>query len=128
MGLIGMTWVVFLSCTAGFAQETPAFRTVWVLGTNTEGQLGDGSVDHNGITPYRNPKRVEALPDIQSVRCDDCFLADVPFNNSQVTPYIIALDAGGDVWAWRTNFHGELGRPTTAAGVRFRLVVAAGKE
>jgi T5SS/PEP-CTERM-associated repeat protein len=68
--------------------------TVWVIGNNDNGQLGDGTVTGQLI-----PEQLVALSGVSTVSAKDL--------------YSMALKQDGTVWAWGYNTSGQLGDGTT---------------
>ncbi|NOK16163.1 RCC1 domain-containing protein [Corallococcus carmarthensis] len=68
--------------------------TVWSLGTNGNGQLGDGTQ-----TERRTPVRAQGLTGVLSVATGDF--------------YTVAVKSDGTVWVWGSNNFGQLGDGTT---------------
>ncbi|MEI6728072.1 MAG: hypothetical protein WCK98_00320 [bacterium] len=65
---------------------------VWAWGSNSYGQLGDGTtIDNNA------PTIVSGLPQIQAI--------------SVGQEHVLALDINGDVWSWGRNLETETGQP-----------------
>jgi alpha-tubulin suppressor-like RCC1 family protein len=74
--------------------------TVWAWGSNTYGQLGDGSpLRRLTPVPVKNPSGAGYLSSIVSV--------------SVGTNYSLALASNGSVFAWGQNNYGQLGDGTT---------------
>ncbi len=69
--------------------------TVWAVGTNAVGELGDGTIDPTAITS--TPVQVLGLSNIIQVAAGD--------------QGGFALAADGAVWGWGLNQYGELGVP-----------------
>lgn len=69
--------------------------SVWAWGDNDFGSLGTGDT-----TPVTTPVPVRSLPpDVESIAAGDT--------------HTLALDSHGNVWAWGSNSHGQLGDGTT---------------
>ena len=94
--------------------------SVWSMGCNTYGQLGNGSI---GPTPTnRTPTQIESLHSIVRVIAG--------FRHS------LALDAEGTLWVWGHNEHGQLGNgttetsslPVTVEGIGRVTQIAAGHD
>lgn len=71
--------------------------TVWTWGSNSQGQLGDGTY---GFTPRTTPAQVSGLTNVVAVAAG--------------TDFTLALRSDGSVWAWGNNASGQLGDGTTA--------------
>ena len=84
--------------SAGFVHSLAvrADGTVWAWGSNTYGQLGDGTT-----TTRLRPVQVPGLHGVVAVAAG--------------TVHSLALTADGTVWAWGSNAYGQLGGGTTAA-------------
>jgi alpha-tubulin suppressor-like RCC1 family protein len=75
---------------------------IWAWGTNTVGQLGTGSVD---------PPSTQPITHIYAVKVDTSMMP-LPLNVLQITAgldHSLVLLSGGSVWAWGSNFFGQLG-------------------
>src|SRR6185312_15197966 len=70
--------------------------TVWAWGSNTSGQLGDGTT-----TQRAAPVQVTGLSGVTAIAAGS--------NHS------LAVKSDGTVWAWGTNAAGQLGDGTTGA-------------
>jgi alpha-tubulin suppressor-like RCC1 family protein len=68
--------------------------TVWTWGSNSNGQLGDGTTTDNSV-----PRPVSGLSDVVSVAAGGY--------------HTIAVKFDGTVWAWGSNSNGQLGDGTT---------------
>ncbi len=68
--------------------------TVWTCGSNSDGQLGDGT-----FTTRTTPVQVTGLTDITAIAAG--------------YQYTLALENDGTVWAWGDNGYGQLGDGTT---------------
>ena len=91
-----------ITAIAADAYHTIALRndgTVWAWGANCFGQLGDGTGGW-GISRY-TPVQVQNLNNVTAI----------------ATGYhhTVALRSDGTVWAWGTNWFGQLGDGTTTA-------------
>jgi alpha-tubulin suppressor-like RCC1 family protein len=69
--------------------------TVWAWGSNSQGQLGDGT-DTDRLTPVQVP----GLTDFTALAAGDA--------------HSLAVRRDGAVWAWGSNFYGQLGDGTTS--------------
>ncbi len=70
--------------------------TVWTWGTNTAGQLGDGTT-----TQRNTPVQVSGLTNITAIAA------------SSFSSHALALKNDGTLWAWGNNSTGQLGDNTT---------------
>jgi Concanavalin A-like lectin/glucanases superfamily/Regulator of chromosome condensation (RCC1) repeat/Chitobiase/beta-hexosaminidase C-terminal domain/Putative Ig domain/Glucodextranase, domain B/Putative binding domain, N-terminal/Viral BACON domain len=70
--------------------------TVWSWGSNSFGQLGDGT-----RTPHPSPAQVPSLSGVVAIAAGQS--------------HSLALKDDGTVWAWGWNIHGELGDGSTLA-------------
>ncbi len=70
--------------------------TVWTWGSNSDGQLGDGTT-----TTRTQPRQVPGLSGVARVSAGRC--------------HTLALKSDGTVWAWGCNYWGQLGNGTTAS-------------
>ncbi len=91
----GLTDVVTLAAKGNHALAVRGDGTVWAWGANTQGQLGDGTT-----TRRLTPVRVSGLTDVVAV-------------SAGIGSFSLALSADGTVWAWGSNFRGQLGDGTT---------------
>lgn len=92
-----LTGVVAVSAGQTHNLAIDATGAVWAWGTNSFGQIGDGS--------DQNARRVP-------VRVDDTELTGavaVAAGGLFEPSHSLAIDAGGAVWAWGANFNGQLG-------------------
>jgi alpha-tubulin suppressor-like RCC1 family protein len=89
--------------------------TVWAWGSNSDGQLGNGTTTDSSI-----PVQVSGLSDVIAVAAGSA--------------HTIALKGSGTVWAWGSNSNGQLGNGTTTDsstpvqvnGLSGMIAVAAG--
>ena len=91
--------------------------TVWAWGSNSKGQLGDGTT-----TDRSTPVQVRGLTNVYSVATGE--------------KHSLAVKGDGTVWAWGSNSYGQLGDGTTAdrtipvqvqgLGAVFAVVAAGG--
>jgi alpha-tubulin suppressor-like RCC1 family protein len=72
--------------------------TVWAWGSNSNGQLGDGTT-----TDSVAPVQVSGLSDVTAIAAGSA--------------YTVALKSDGTVWAWGSNSNGQLGDGTTTDSV-----------
>jgi len=75
--------------------------TVWAWGKNY-GQLGDGTTQ--GDYSYTPPVQVKGISDVKAIT-----VAVVTFSSG----HSLALKKDGTVWAWGSNYYGQLGDGTT---------------
>jgi RHS repeat-associated protein len=75
--------------------------TVWGWGINTYGQLGNGSTTNSDV-----PVQVSGLTNAVQVSDDQDTNSGAPINTA------LALDANGAVWAWGSNYLGQVGNGT----------------
>jgi alpha-tubulin suppressor-like RCC1 family protein len=87
--VLGLTDVIALSNSGRFALR--ADGTVWAWGSNTSGELGNGT-----FTASTVPVRVTGLTDVVAI--------------ADAGGTVYALRADGTVWAWGSNYIGQLGR------------------
>jgi alpha-tubulin suppressor-like RCC1 family protein len=73
-----------------FRMALRADGTVWTWGSNSRGQLGDGTT-----ISRREPQMVQGLPRLVSIAAG--------------ITHSLALASDGTVWSWGSNFHGQLG-------------------
>lgn len=89
---------VALEAGGAHALALTADGTVWAMGANHAGQLGDGTTDsRDRPTPVRWPEDAHVAP-----------IAQIAASNTAS----FALDADGQLWAWGSNANGELGNGT----------------
>jgi len=67
--------------------------TVWAWGSNSNGQLGDGTTNN-----FTKPAKVAGLSDVTSVAAGEA--------------HSLALKKDGTVWAWGSNINGQVGDGT----------------
>ena len=94
-GAGNLTGVVAVAGGANHSLALTSTGIVYAWGSNTYGQLGDGST-----TDRYSPVQVSNLPGIVAIAAGD--------SDS------LALDANGQVWAWGYNYDGELGNGLTS--------------
>lgn len=94
--VIGINGVIAVSGgQAGYhSLALKADGTVWAWGKNTEGQLGDGTLNNSNV-----PVQVTGLSNIIAIAGGEY--------------HSLALKADGTVWAWGRNSNGQLGDSTT---------------
>ncbi len=91
--VLGLTDVVAIHAGGGHSLALTSGGRVWAWGSNSSGQLGDGT------TRSRNePVHVSGLIDVVAI--------------SAGSGHSLALTSGGRVWAWGYNFSGQLGDGT----------------
>ena len=91
--------------------------SVWSWGTNTKGQLGDGTVLLRGV-----PVQVSSLANVVAIAAGDA--------------HSLALESDGTVWAWGTNAFGQIAGgglafravPGQVSGLSNIVAIAAGSE
>jgi len=69
--------------------------TVWTWGSNSKGQLGDGTTQGQRSTPWQ----VSKVSDVVAVAAG--------------WDHTVALDSNGSVWTWGWNKYGQLGNDST---------------
>src|SRR5438128_148657 len=79
---------------AGFTVVVTPDGSVWTWGSNTNGQLGDGTT-----TSHATPAVLSTLSGVTQV--------------ASGASHTIALKSDGTVWAWGANSFGQLGDQTT---------------
>lgn len=77
-----------------FSLALKADGTVWAWGSNSAGQLGNGTNGDNAT-----PVQVSSLTGVTAIAAGDLFA--------------VALKSDGTVWAWGHNDHGQLGNNST---------------
>jgi len=104
--------------------HTAALRgdgTVWAWGSNTRGQLGDGTT-----TTRSTPVQVQGLSNVVAITAGFSILSS----------HTVALRSDGTVWAWGPNGAGELGvgsttdhwRPVQVQGLSNVVEISAGNS
>lgn len=92
---INVTSITAVSTGNAFSLALKSDGTVWGWGQNTIGQLGN-----TALNPQQtNPKKIEAFDSVIAI--------------SAGSTHALALKSDGTVWAWGSNFNGELGNGTT---------------
>jgi len=86
-----------VSAAQNFAAAIKTDGTLWAWGTNTSGQLGNGTT----VLYYSSPILVGALTNWSQV--------------SAGTGFTAAVKTDGTLWAWGTNNAGQLGNGTNTA-------------
>ena len=94
----GLTGVTAIAAGYSHCLAVKADGTVWAWGTNTSGELGNGTT-----TASTTPVQVSGLTDIVAV-------VAAKFSGD----YSLALKKDGTVWGWGENGSGQLGNGTTA--------------
>ncbi len=92
--VVGLEGVVGIAAGMVHNLAVKSDGTVWAWGKNTNGQLGDDTIEDRNA-----PVQVQGLTDAVSV--------------SAGYMHSLALMRNGTVWAWGDNSHGELGNGTT---------------
>ncbi|MFH2010919.1 MAG: hypothetical protein ABI333_30245 [bacterium] len=90
---IDCDWVAFSGCGL-YGCLVRADGTAWCWGSNTYGQIGDGTT-----IDRKSPVAVEGLDNVRSIR--------------YVGHYSCATTADGSVWCWGRNEYGQIGDGTT---------------
>ena len=88
----GLSGVVSVAAGSNFSLAARSDGSVWAWGADDVGQLGDG-----GMVSRATPQQVPGLSGIVAVAADPNWLSSY------------ALSSDGTVWAWGSNFHGQLG-------------------
>jgi len=91
---VPLTGVTAISALGAHSLALKSDGTVWAWGSNTHGQLGDGTT-----TDSPTPVQVSSLTGVTAVATGE--------NHS------LALKSDGTVWAWGNNANGRLGDGTT---------------
>jgi len=97
--VIGLTNVIAIAGCGAEAIHSLALKsdgTVWSWGTNTQGELGDGTNDERHV-----PGQVSGLTGVTKI--------------SGGESHSMALKNDGTVWTWGSNFFGQLGDGTTTS-------------
>lgn len=92
----GLDRVASLASGGAFTLALREDGTVWAWGSNSYGQLGDGST-----TARAMPAQIAGLTDIVELAAGE--------------NHALALQADGSVWAWGYNKYGQLGDNSTTA-------------
>ncbi|HDG68375.1 MAG TPA: hypothetical protein ENG11_04440, partial [candidate division Zixibacteria bacterium] len=96
-----LSGIVAISAGANHSLALDSSGTVWAWGANWEGGLGIGSADHN---PHPLPVRVKDSTGAGVLSAVAQIVAGASFS--------LALDSAGFVWAWGSNYNGQLGNHT----------------
>jgi len=89
--VLGITNIVAISQGGDARYVLDQNGKVWAWGTNSSGQLGDGTTTDNFT-----PTIVKNLPQIKAISAG--------FNS------VLALDTNGDVWAWGRSSENQIGQ------------------
>lgn len=96
----------------GFTAILKADGTVWTIGKNDNGELGDGT----------NKEKIEAV----QVKIDDnTYLTNI-VKISVGTNHVLALTKDGKVYAWGANTYGQLGQNNKVSSNYAKLVLGEG--
>jgi alpha-tubulin suppressor-like RCC1 family protein len=95
----GISDIVQIDAGKDFTIALKADGTVWAWGTNTSGQLGNGSTAMGQPFPLQVGASVAGFNNIIAVSAGDS--------------HAIALKSDGTVWVWGRNSEGQLGNGTT---------------
>jgi len=91
------------SISAGY-KHSMAIRadgTLWAWGKNIDGQLGDGTTE-NRLYPYK------VMDSVVAVSASRNSMYDIkPYEPNYC--YSMAIKADGSLWAWGSNYYGQLG-------------------
>lgn len=87
----------YISATYSWSLAIDKYGRAWAWGYNSRGQLGNNSVTSVG-TPVSVLGQVKTFCQIQGTQT-----------------HSIGLDKNGGVWCWGYNYHGQLGRNSTAS-------------
>lgn len=105
----GLSGIVAVSAGKSFSMALKSDGTVWVWGSNTYGQLGNGSTARKIY-----PVQVRSLPVTVGIECG--------YYSAR------AVDSDGSVWGWGDNYYGGLGdgtRTTRLVPIRLSLLTDA---
>ncbi|MCD1260358.1 S-layer homology domain-containing protein [Paenibacillus athensensis] len=91
----GLTSVKSITAGSEFSAAVKTDGTVWVWGFNYYGQFGDGTTTYNRTSPGQ-------VPGLTGV---DKLALGVGY-------HIVALTTDGELWAWGSNYAGQLGDGT----------------
>ncbi len=91
----GLSEIVSIAGGNGFTLALKNDGTVWSLGSNNEGELGNGA---NANTPV--PVQVSGLTDVIAITAG--------------VYHSLAIKSDGSVWAWGFNLYGQLGNLANA--------------
>src|SRR5882724_2120448 len=100
----GNPLIVGITDAAGGAAHSIALKsdgTVWAWGSNTSGQLGDGSTTSRKLAAQVKTSNHAFLTSVNAIAAGDNFS--------------IALKSDGTVWAWGINSAGQLGIGSTTS-------------
>ncbi len=100
-GIGWLSGIVAISAGANHALALDSNGTLWAWGANWEGALGIGSADHS---PHPLPVRVKDSTGTGFLSGIVQIVAAASFS--------LALDSAGFVWAWGSNYTGQLGNDT----------------
>lgn len=99
----GTGYLTSMSAIAGGGSHAIAVKndgTVWAWGYNTQGQLGDNTINNRSLpVQVKDPTGSSVLTGVSTV--------------TGGANHTAALKTDGTVWAWGYNFHGQLGDGTT---------------
>jgi YD repeat-containing protein len=102
--LIGLSGIQDIAACASHSLAAKADGTVWSWGTNSKGQLGNGTYADSNI-----PVQVSNLSNIQAVATG--------------AYHSMALESDGSVWAWGSNSQRQLGNgSSTGSNIPIQII------
>jgi len=109
--VVGLDSVAAIGASVGHTVALKSDGTVWAWGNNSEGQLGNGT-----ITDRSTPIQVTGLNGIAAISAGGVVGEVVTRGRANFFVnffHTVALKGDGTVWAWGSNFQGQLGSDTT---------------
>lgn len=93
----GVSNVVAIAAGSYYSLALESDGSVWAWGTNTSGQLGDGTTTARAV-----PVKVASISDVVAI--------------SAGLDHSLAIEANGTAWAWGSNDYGQLGNGSGGSG------------
>jgi len=107
--------VVTVSTGGAHTIAVTANGGLWAWGANTNGQIGDGTAtiaEEASVRPAPNVTVTEIVIVEDNSRLTPVRVMDNVINASAGGNHTMAITADGSLWAWGSNFYGQLGDGT----------------